>query len=356
MSGYRTIKRGRMAGDRFTQIANRVFRDPRLSGKAMGVFGHLSTHRAGYGVTPERISQFMRDGVSAIKGALQELEACGYLYRERERRPDGTLGASTYYITDQPDGADDASGPADQPAEPCEPQPGPGAGETSRSEPEVGNPPVDCPAVENPPLKKTKGKKTTSKKTNPVLPSVPRERAATASRRGGTDGPTVRKASGSRAGASHRVEAVPDTPGVQLLLQLGAADPRYLLTGPALRDQGVVVSALLAAGWTAQQVRQVVLGRPLPEKITTSVGAIVAQRLGQALASPVPAAPGSSLRATADPTWTPPPVAEVLDAVPPRVECDGHDGLCGRPVVPGHDQCTACLESSRRHRATGVGS
>ena len=52
MSGYSTIKRGRMAGDAFTQIRNAVFRDARLSAKAMGVFGHLSTHRAGYAITP----------------------------------------------------------------------------------------------------------------------------------------------------------------------------------------------------------------------------------------------------------------------------------------------------------------
>jgi DNA-binding transcriptional ArsR family regulator len=101
--GYHRVKRGRMAADQFTQISNALFRDPRLSAKAMGVFGHISTHQNGYGVTPESISRHMRDGVSAIKGALRELEECGYLVRTRERRPDGTLGGVLYEITDEPE-------------------------------------------------------------------------------------------------------------------------------------------------------------------------------------------------------------------------------------------------------------
>lgn len=93
-----------MAGDQFTQIRNALFRDPRLSAKAMGVFGHISTHQDGYGVTPETISRYMRDGIDGIKAALRELETYGYLTRARERRADGTLGSVVYEITDLPPG------------------------------------------------------------------------------------------------------------------------------------------------------------------------------------------------------------------------------------------------------------
>src|SRR5689334_246103 len=107
-----------MAADRdFTQISNKLFRDARLSAKAMGVFGHISTHRDGYGVTPESISRCMRDGVSAIKGALRELEQYGYLARVRERTAEGKLGGVVYEITDEPE-----ENPWSQPADGNPPQ------------------------------------------------------------------------------------------------------------------------------------------------------------------------------------------------------------------------------------------
>ena len=101
--GYSPLDRGPMGTEPFTQVANAVFRDSRLSAKAMGVFAHLSTHQDGYGVCPESIARHMTDGVSAIKGALRELEVCGYLVRTRARRPDGTLGQARWWITDFPE-------------------------------------------------------------------------------------------------------------------------------------------------------------------------------------------------------------------------------------------------------------
>ncbi|MEU1273617.1 hypothetical protein [Streptomyces sp. NPDC005799] len=40
-----------MAANEFTQIANGLFRDSRLSYKAKGIFGYVSTHRDGWQVT-----------------------------------------------------------------------------------------------------------------------------------------------------------------------------------------------------------------------------------------------------------------------------------------------------------------
>lgn len=141
MSNYGRVRRGPMGADRFTQISNALFRDRRISFKAKGLFGLISTHRDGYGVTPESLAAAGKDGVSAVKGALRELEEHGYLVRERERREDGTLGGSQYYITDMPDPSEQQSG---------------------RSEPEVENPPVDCPPVENPTVEDRPHKKTNS--------------------------------------------------------------------------------------------------------------------------------------------------------------------------------------------------
>jgi hypothetical protein len=102
-SGYGRIQRGEMAADRYTQIANKLFRDDRISFKAKGIFGLISTHRDGYGVTPESLAADSRDGVSAVKSGLRELEGAGYLVRRQYRKPDGTMGPVSYFITDTPD-------------------------------------------------------------------------------------------------------------------------------------------------------------------------------------------------------------------------------------------------------------
>lgn len=155
-----------MAADAFTQIRNAVFRDPRLSAKAMGIFGNISTHRDGWGVTPESIATQMRDGVNAIRAGLRELEEYGYLQRTQTRDPKtGRLGPSEYYITDQPEAA---TGSPD--------------GENRRSDPSddfphAGNPHAGEPHAENHPHKKTSSssRKNTSGKNTTSL-SVPAQR------------------------------------------------------------------------------------------------------------------------------------------------------------------------------------
>lgn len=170
---YGRIRRGPMAADAFTQIRNALFRDPRLSFKDKGVFGLISTHRDGYGISAEAIAACSTDGVSAVKGALRNLEQYGYLQRTQQRKPDGTLGASVYFITDQPEMFNELH-----------------SLENPRSAPSVENPPTaDPPAVEPPtaeplaaeppagnrPHKKTNTKHTSRKKT--LSPRLPRQQA-----------------------------------------------------------------------------------------------------------------------------------------------------------------------------------
>ncbi|MER7056585.1 hypothetical protein [Streptomyces sp. NPDC000351] len=91
-----------MAADQFTQIANGLFRDSRLSYRAKGIFGYVSTHRSGWKVTIADLVRVGPDGRDAVRAGLRELEEHGYLNRERLRCPDGTLGESVYCITDHP--------------------------------------------------------------------------------------------------------------------------------------------------------------------------------------------------------------------------------------------------------------
>ncbi|MEU9671886.1 hypothetical protein AB0E25_41650 [Streptomyces bobili] len=103
MSGFGAgIRRGVMAADQFTRIANDLFRDPKISFKAKGIFGYISTHRDGWQITVATLARHGRERVDAVTTGLEELENHGFLLRERDRNADGTLGQALYCITDLP--------------------------------------------------------------------------------------------------------------------------------------------------------------------------------------------------------------------------------------------------------------
>jgi hypothetical protein len=306
------IRRGVMAADQFTQIANGLFRDTRLSFKAKGLFGLLATHRDGWRMTVTDIARRGRDGDSAVKTGLRELEKHGFLVRERDRGPDGTLGAAAYFITDLP------------------------ALQSSTSQPESGFPPVDDPTLADRPTKNTNRKKTNKQNTRPLRPCRG-EATRTPGRTDQPDTPTSPP-------AAHDMH-----PGIRLLLDLGAARPELLLTGQTLTDQGRVVTVMLEAGWRAEQLRHVIAARPLPHPVRTTVGAIIAARLRAAQAYPPPAiaADHHDQPARDDPRpqlMTGSAAARtVSEALTHRalVECAG----CGVPgTAPGEDLCPACLD------------
>jgi hypothetical protein len=308
------IQRGVMSGDQFTQIANGLFRDTGLSFKAKGIFGLISTHRDGWQMSVSDLARRGRDGEAAIKSGLKELEKHGFLLRERERNPDGTLGAATYVITDLP------------------------SLQSSSSQPMSGFPPVDNPTSAHRPTKNTNDKNTNRQKTSPLPPCAHQ----VARRPGGPDqtGTTPPLAPALLADDIH--------PGIRLLLKIGAARPELLLTGQTLTDQGRVVTLMLEAGWSRDQLRHVIAARPLPNPVRTTVGAIIAARLRAAQAYPPPA-PAADHHDT--PAWDDPPPQPVTGSAAARsvsealtyralVECAG----CGHPgTAPGEDCCPACL-------------
>ncbi|MCI3273348.1 helix-turn-helix domain-containing protein [Streptomyces cylindrosporus] len=308
------IRRGVMAADQFTQIANALFRDTQLSFKAKGLFGLLSTHRDGWRMTVSDIARRGRDGDSAVKSGLKELEKHGFLVRERERGPDGTLGAVAYFITDLP------------------------ALQNGRSGPESGFPPVDDPTLAHRPTKNTNRKNTTQQHTSPLRPC----RGDASRAPGRTDRPDT-PSSPPAAPAADEMH-----PGIRLLLELGAARPELLLTGQALTDQGRVVTVMLESGWSREQLRHVIAARPLPHPVRTTVGAIIAARLRAAQAYPPPTLAADQHDA---PVWDDPSAPPMTGSAAARtvsealtyralVECAG----CGFPgIAPGEDLCPACL-------------
>ncbi|MFE0930624.1 hypothetical protein ACFW4O_30795 [Streptomyces mutabilis] len=328
------IRRGVMAGDQYTQISNALFRNGRLSFKAKGIFGYISTHKDGWQVTVAELVRRGREGVDAVTTGLKQLEQHGFLHRTRERNPNGTLGQALYVITDLP------------------------APQNPRSQPESGFPTLDEPTLADPGTKNTNRKKTNKQKTRPLRPCA---RAASSRGSSGTGRPDAAPplAHSSPADASSAGPPVPAAdemhPGIQLLLEIGAAQPELLLTGKVLTDQGRVVTVMLESGWTSAQLRHVIAGRPLPAPVRTSVGAIIAARLRAAQAYPPPAAltgsahPGDGLDdelhapSTPERSSTAPAARTVTEALTYRalVECAG----CGVPgTAPGEDLCPACLD------------
>lgn len=171
-----------MAADaHFTQISNALFRDTRLSFRDKGVFGLISTHRDGFGVTAESIAACSpTEGVSAIKASLRNLESLGYLSRTRTRNSNGTLGVSVYYITDQPmtpQGQEPAELPSSEPVAPQPP-----VAEPLVAEPTVAAPPVAQPAVADRLHKNTNSKhiklEEDSLSSDPSEPTTPEPPAA----------------------------------------------------------------------------------------------------------------------------------------------------------------------------------
>ncbi|MGV9456418.1 hypothetical protein [Streptomyces sp. NPDC003635] len=302
------IRRGVMAADQFTQIANGLLRHNKLSFKAKGLFGLLSTHQDGWRMTVADMARRGRDGESAVKSGLKELQNHRFLARERERDEHGTLRAAAYFITDLP------------------------ALQNIRSQPKSGSPPADNPTLADRPQKNTNRKNTHQQNTRPLPPGA----SATRPRRAA---PPTRRAAPAAADVAVDLE-----PGVRLLLALGAQCPELLLTGKALTEQGRIVTAMLAAGWSNEQLQQVIAGRPLPRPVRTSVGAIISARLRAAQAYPPPALAASHHTPATDdqPPRSTATARTVSEALTYRalVECAG----CGLPATaPGEDLCPACL-------------
>jgi hypothetical protein len=157
-------------------------------------------------------------------------------------------------------------------------------------------------------------------------------------------------------GGTDGIAAPVRSPGIDLLRAISAEKPEFLLTGKTLTDQGLMVTAMLLEGWTEQQLRQVVAGRPLPTEVKASVGAIISSRLRDAVAGPPPSSvaklpgqySGSQSGRSEGETWTPDAWADqqTREGQWAEMECSGRDGLCGRPVAPGVSLCARCANEA----------
>ena len=70
----------------YSVVNNQILEDTRMSFKARGLLIYMLSKPDDWQVYSEELVQHSdKDGISAIKSALNELEACGYLKRVQKR-------------------------------------------------------------------------------------------------------------------------------------------------------------------------------------------------------------------------------------------------------------------------------
>lgn len=86
----------------YTVMSNYHLRDMSLSLKAKGLLSLMLSLPENWDYTMKGLARICKDGVDSISGGIRELEARGYLIRERVRGANGQLGSIEYTILEQP--------------------------------------------------------------------------------------------------------------------------------------------------------------------------------------------------------------------------------------------------------------
>lgn len=84
--------------DHFTQIPNSWLRDSRLTFKARGLLALIMSHRSGWSISVNSLAEANQEGRDAIRAAVNELVALGYLKREQVN--DGRFGEAVWTTQD----------------------------------------------------------------------------------------------------------------------------------------------------------------------------------------------------------------------------------------------------------------
>lgn len=87
---------------KFTTVDNTVLNDVELSWKAKGFFVYLWSQADGWDFYESEVVNHSTDGIAGLKTGLKELEARGYLRRERKRDKKGLLRENEWILSEQP--------------------------------------------------------------------------------------------------------------------------------------------------------------------------------------------------------------------------------------------------------------
>lgn len=122
----------------FTVMSNHHLRNAGLSLKAKGLLSLLLSNDDGYRITIEGLAASSVDGKAAVRTALEELTAAGYVSRMQTHGEGGSFSGYEYTVTEIP-----------------------GASPSSENRTMAGAPSCDFPAMENRTLINTKKKNNT---------------------------------------------------------------------------------------------------------------------------------------------------------------------------------------------------
>ena len=86
----------------YTVMSNHHLRNADLSLKAKGLLSLMLSLPEDWDYTMKGLARICKDGIDSISGGIRELEAHGYLIRERIRNENGQLGSIEYTILEQP--------------------------------------------------------------------------------------------------------------------------------------------------------------------------------------------------------------------------------------------------------------
>lgn len=95
------IVRRRHAGN-FTQIPNSLIRNDHLSLKALGVIVHLLSLPPGYRISLEGLCAVRKEGETAMRTAIKQLESLNYMRIVRDRSASGQFIQSRWIVSDEP--------------------------------------------------------------------------------------------------------------------------------------------------------------------------------------------------------------------------------------------------------------
>lgn len=95
------IVRGTRPADRFTIVANAALEDDRLSWRARGILAYMLGRPEGWQTSAERLAKQGTEGRDAVRAALGELEALGYMARVKSQDSRGRW-ITTLVVHDTP--------------------------------------------------------------------------------------------------------------------------------------------------------------------------------------------------------------------------------------------------------------
>lgn len=88
--------------DNYTIMSNVHLRDPNLTWKARGLMSTILSFPPEWDYTLAGLATCAKDNIDSTRTGVLELEAAGYLQRNRQRNPNGTLGRMEYQVYEDP--------------------------------------------------------------------------------------------------------------------------------------------------------------------------------------------------------------------------------------------------------------